>query len=402
MKVRVIGSTKPGYTLPVQDALMFAGHEAGICYMPDDFDAILAEPEKKTMGRVRGTIFSGHHSVAGHPVYNLLFEGIPKIIAMLLNNEQDYNTSEKSGRYTKMGVSEEDAELLEEFGEDPQAIGEEKEIYEKWIVKFTDMIQKEYPQIDPKTVDKLAKENARYFISVFTPATTMGYTVDLRQANYLIGFAEQLYQTPTVDPFLIRLKPYVLELANMLRSVCNVDGLRDNKGRGFSLFATRERCEEFGENYCVNYAGSFAQLAQAHRHRSLTYEMTIPDLSNCTFFVPPIIQDEATRNEYLQDMEKLKGNYPQGMLVKINERGPIEKLVLKCHERLCGAAQLEICRQTNETLKRYINALIAASGNTDLYCYLSPYVNGTKCKFGYYHCDRPCPLGPKNVHTRKI
>ncbi len=402
MKIRVIGSTKPGYVLPVDEALLFAGHEAGICYMPDDFDALLAEPVQKTMGRVRGTVGSGHHSVAGHAYYNLVFEGLPKILAMILNNEHDYNTSEKSARYTKMGVTDEDdfdSELFEDY---PKPVGNEKVIYEKWIAKFTELISKEYPQIEPKTVDKLAKENARYFISVFTPATTMGYTVNLRQLNYLIGFCdEMLKQTPT-DPFMMRLLPWVLYLRKLLSSVADVDGLRDNKGRKFSLFASRYRREEFGENYCTNYDGSFAQLAQAQRHRTLTYEMMIPQLDAAKFFVPPIIRDKAAaREEYLYDMWLLRSNYPQGMLVHINERGTPENFILKCHERLCGAAQLEICHQTNATLEKYISEAVK-SGNPDVFKYLIQYFGKTKCRFGYYACDRPCPLGPQNVYTRKI
>ena len=37
------------------------------------------------------------------------------------------------------------------------------------------------------------------------------------------------------------------------------------------------------------------------------------------------------------------------MLVQVNERGTIENFVLKCTERLCGAAQLEIMEQTQRT-----------------------------------------------------
>ena len=36
----------------------------------------------------------------------------------------------------------------------------------------------------------------------------------------------------------------------------------------------KDRKEEFGENYCTTYLASFAQLAQAQRHRTLIYEMS--------------------------------------------------------------------------------------------------------------------------------
>ena len=384
MKLRVYGSTKPGHILPVYDALMMAGHEAGICYMPDDFDSLLAEPEKRTFARVRGTVGSGHHSVSGHPQYSLILEGIPKILAMLINNEHEYVTSEKSGRYTVMKTE-----------------GKEYEIYSKWVAIFEKLIEEKYPQIDARTRNKLALENARYFISVFTPSTVMGYTASLRQLNYIIGFCEEMYLTPSVDPFMLLLKPYLHELADQLRDICNVEGLRDNKGRGFSLFTNRHRNEFFDECYSTNYMGSFAQLAQAHRHRSITYEMQIPQLNDCCFYVPAIIEDDALREEYLRDMDTLKDNYPQGMVVAINERGTAEAFMLKCHERLCGAAQREICMQTEQTLERYADAC-QASSNYELFDQLKAFRGRTKCQFGYYTCDRPCPLGPKHVFDRLV
>ena len=400
MKLRVIGSTQPGFTLPVDEALLFSGREAGICYMPDDFDALLAEPESRTLARVQGTVGSGHHSVAGHVSYNLILEGLPKIVAMLLNNEHDYNTSEKSARYTKMGVDPDDESTWEILAEVPEPVGVERDIYEKWIDKFARLSLAEYPHLEAKTLDKLAKENARYFISVFTPATTMGYTSNLRQLNYIVGFCDSFLTESSSNPFLIRLRPWVRALRDALYGVVNVDGLRDNKGRQFSLFSHRSHFEEFGENYSTNYFGTFAQLAQAQRHRTLWYEM-IPYLDSCTFFVPPIIQDEATRQEYLADMETLKENFPQGMLVDINERGTPEAFLLKCEERLCGAAQLEICHQTARTLAKYMEGCVL-KGNPFVYKMLAAYNGKTKCQFGHYTCNRPCPLGPQNVYTRKI
>lgn len=384
MKMRILASSKLGYTLPTESALVMAGQEAGICYMKDDFDALLAEPRAKTLKRALGTVSSGHHSVAGHPVYNLVFEGLPKIVAMLLNNEPPYNTSEKSARYTHM-----------------ETTAVEQAIYNKWIGKFRDLIAAKYPQIEPKTVEKLAMENARYFISVFTPATMIGYTADLRQINYLIGWCEELYTRPTEDLFLLKLRPWLVELADMLRDAFNVDGLRDNKGRKFSLFAQRGRRESVDENYSVNYLGTFAQLAQAQRHRTLSYEMQIPNPEACEFYVPPIINDESLRLEYLLDMRILAQNYPQGMLVLINERGTIEDFCLKCHERLCGAAQLEICTQTEATLQKLLRMAMDAD-YPEIFDELSVFDGKSKCQLGYYRCDRPCPLGPQHAFDRLI
>ena len=104
MKIKVIASTKVGNVLTKEEALDFSGKSAGICYLPDTLETLFSEPAEKTEKRTNGNLKSGHHSVFGHATYNLSLEGIPKIIAMILNNEKIYNTSEKSARYTKMEI----------------------------------------------------------------------------------------------------------------------------------------------------------------------------------------------------------------------------------------------------------------------------------------------------------
>ena len=383
MRLTVIGSTQPSFTLPVQQALIFSGHEAGICYMPEDIETLLSESDDVAIRRANATLKSGHHSVMGHATYNFVLEGVPKIIAMLLNNEQEYYTSEKSARYTTMKTT-----------------SQEQKIYEKWISKFETLIRDRYPQIDEKAVHKLALENARYFISVFTPSTTMGYTVNLRQANYIIKWCKDLASRHDENPFLKQLSPYLIELASLLTQTIGVDNLFDNQGRAFTLFSDRERENEFGESYCISYEGTFSQLAQAQRHRSLYYEMRIPDSTKAKYYVPPIIKNDVDRIEYLIDMNVLANRFPQGMLVKINERGTAENFCKKCHERLCGAAQREICIQTHETLRLYLEH--TAESNPEVHQLLNKYEGKTKCQLGCYKCDRPCPLGPVMAFERLI
>ena len=69
----------------------------------------------------------------------------------------------------------------------------EQQLYEKWIKIYQNEIQKEYPQMKEKQVLKLAQENARYLISIFTPATSMEYTVSLRQLNYILLSVIHIY-----------------------------------------------------------------------------------------------------------------------------------------------------------------------------------------------------------------
>ena len=379
MKIKVIASTKVDYVLPKEEAVNFSGKSAGICYLPDTLETLFAEPDEKTMKRANGNISSGHHSVFGHPTYNLSLEGIPKILAMILNNEKMYNTSEKSARYTKMEPSE-----------------QERQLYEKWIELYSQQIASTYPDFDPKKVKKLAQENARYLISVFTPATIMEYTVNFGQLNYIIAWAEDYIENEENTAFSTKLKGVLKEFLQAMPDV-KVEGLDSRfKSREFSLFAKRDRGEEFGENYCTTYLASFAQLAQAQRHRTLSYEMKL--LDNPQYYVPPIIRGTELEKEWLNDISSLSDFFPQGMLVQVNERGTIENFVLKCTERLCGEAQLEIMQQTQATMNKYVNAV----RDKVLYDYLLPYSKGARCTFPGWKCKKPCIFGGKNAMTRVI
>ncbi len=382
MKIEVIGSTKVGYQMSKEEAIDFSGKEAGICYLPDNLEKLLNEDNEKTLKRADRTLKSGHHSVFGHPTYNLSLEGIPKILAMILNNEKVYNTSEKSARYTKMNPSK-----------------EEKELYEKWITIYKQKISEEYPTIDEKRVEKLAQENARYLISVFTPATVMGYTVNFCQLNYLIHWFEDYIEKENETKFSKKLKPVLKEFINELKDLEVEELNSDVKKRKISLFAQRkERKEEFGENYCTTYLASFAQLAQAQRHRTISYEMTL--LDNPQYYIPPIIRGTELEKEWLDDISSLEEYYPQGMLVQVNERGTFENFILKCTERLCGAAQLEIMEQTSKIMEKYLAE--TKETNPEIYQELLPYSKGARCTFPGWKCTTPCVFGAKGAMKRKI
>lgn len=400
MKIKVIGSTKAGYKLSVEESLVFGGKAAGICYMPDNFDAILNEDIEKTRRRIERTLKSGHHSVYDHPTYSFLFEDIPKALAMVLNNEGFYTTSEKSARYTQMNPSE-----------------MEKSLYYKWIDIFKKKILEVYPQIKEKHAEKLAQENARYIISVFTP-TTMEYTVSLRQISCIISmmkrFIDEEKNTPFNNELKECMKAFIKECSEFDIQYLN----SDMKNKRLALFDTRKsRRDEFGENYSVNYSGSFAQLAQAQRHRTLDYRIRIPDENNAEFYVPPIIRKDNSNgnNElestWLQDIQSVSDVFPQGMLIHINERGTYENFILKAKERLCGSAQLEIALQTKDILIKYILALESSDDEknheyNEIKRLLEQYVNKIgennyvavpRCRFPNWRCTAPCIWGAKGL-----
>lgn len=381
MNIKIVASTNIGYKLPKEEAIKFAGKSAGICYLPDNTEKLFSEQEEKTIKRAKNTLNSGHHSVYSHPVYNFVLEGIPKILAMILNNEKMYNTSEKSARYTKM-----------------EATGIEKDLYEKWIGIYEKKISENYENLEEKKVKKLAQENARGIISIFTPATTMEYTVDFRQINYIIHWSEDFIENAENTAFNQKVKKVLKEFISQMPDIIIPELNSNVKNRTFSLFAKRDRAEEFGENYSTNYEASFSELAQAQRHRTIYYEMQIKN--NVSFYIPEIIRNTDLETEWIKDLSLLKDDFPQAMLVKINERGTAENFILKCQERICGAAQLEIMKQTKKTLDKYIEE--TKNTNTEVYKYLLPYSNGARCTFPGFKCTAPCIFGAKNALSRDI
>ena len=53
-------------------------------------------------------------------------------------------------------------------------------------------------------------------------------------------------------------------------------------------------------------------------------------------------------------MRSIKEIYPQGTLVSVTEQGLFEDFVLKSKERMCGRAQLEIMRITEQLTQKFV------------------------------------------------
>lgn len=392
MRAKVVGSTKPGYHIQIDDILNFSGTAAGICYMPNNWQALQEEPISVKVKRVKACIKYGHHSVMDHVFFNFVFEDIPKFLAMILNNEKVYTTSEKSARYTIMKTSDAEGKL-----------------YQKWIKIFKNRIWAIYPHLSETQVTKLAQENARYLISVFTPATTMMHTISFRQLNLIIHWMKKYVDEGGSDEFSLKVKSVITEFLNtkiddseMTINDLAIENLNDGcKNRHLSIFGlSYARREQYGECYCTNYTASLAYFAQAQRHRTIYYEMSKPT-STSSFYIPPIISRTDYVNSWLEDIKSLKDFYPQGMLVNINERGTMDDFILKCSERLCGHAQLEIATQCKQTMKRYLEILYFEK-SMDLYYRLLPYARGPRCTFPNWKCNQPCVFGSANALKRLI
>lgn len=381
-------------TFNKDEAIKLSGKIAGVCYDEEGFDHLMLEDEEKTIKRANKTLNNGHHSVFGHVNLSLNLQGVPKILAMTLNNEHEYTTSEKSGRYTPV-IRTEGSIITEK----------EEELYNKWVEIFKIKIKNEYGDVfNDFKIQTLAQENARSLVTVFMP-TTLIYTTSLRQINYIASWMERYIKEngESKDKFKSELSSSMegflseLDKLNIL-----IPGLMTNdKNRSFSLFGSNldNKKDYFGDVYSTNYKMSFAGLAQAQRHRTLDYKMERTDEKE--YFVPPILEnDPVLVNEWLHDIESVKDVIPNGELVLVNENGNYENFILKCQERLCTAAQLEIMRQTRDTLLKYRDAL--KESDSPLYEDIEKYTHGARCTFPNFECSKPCKFKEGITLTRKI
>ena len=373
----------------LKDLEINGGHSANICYTAKNYDEILKEPIEKTLNRADGNKKNRHHSVFGHDTIQIYFENIPKLLAMMINNEHEYNTSEKSGRYTTM------------FGTE-----EENELYRKWHKIFKEEITKVYPDnvyLTPAMIDKKAKENARYLLSVFM-RTKLKYTTSFRQLNYIYDFTIKMLNEDTNNPLIQELKPYLKEFQKALLSTGFIDqDIKDYRNRHFSLIQDDNTYDDhFSRSYSVNYDATFVALADLLRHRTLDYSLSLKETKE--YYVPIIIRDnDYLSQEWLKDISSLS-DYPQGLLVNVNETGKYEDFILKLFERICTAPQLEVMQITKEVLTKYVNTLKASKSPNDqkIYAELVKYSHGSRCTFPNFTCPSECKFKEGISLTRKI
>ena len=380
-------------TFDKNEAIMLSGKIAGVCYDKEGFTHLINEPAERTMRRIDMTLNNGHHSVYDHILINFNLQNLPKILAMVLNNEHQYTTSEKSARYTP--VVRQDGSIITE---------DEERLYNKWLNIFKIKIKSQYGYIyNDSKIQKLAQENARYLVTVFMP-TQMIYSTSFRQINYIASWMQEYMKSTDMNNEFERklafsMKEFIEELDRV--NVLEEGLLRNEKHRTISLFGKNldAKEEHFGDVYSTLYKGSLAEYAQAQRHRTLDYQMEFLDKKE--YYIPPIIADDQMLvDEWLGDMQIVRGVNPQGELVKISEVGKYEDFILKCKERLCSGAQLEIAEQTRATLLRYKKAL--EESGSPLAQDIQKYSHGARCTFPDFDCTSDCKFTEGKKLVRRI
>lgn len=382
-----------------RELTFLSGKFAGTCYAADGYETVKTQPADKIMKRAASTAASGHHSVFQHSMVTMEIQ-CPKIIAMLLNSIGVSNTSEKSARYTRMQPA---TEL-------------EAELYEKWHGIFTDRIHEMYGErFTERERDKLANENARYMLSVFCP-TSMVYSLPFRNIFYVIDWAGAMQENlqGMSGGFNKRLEK---ELQNLVRALSAVVGgqenFHDNKNEYFRFMPVQangqyddDNLEYFGDVYTAKFYASFAQVAQEQRHRTLRVKMNFSgkEPGEYGYYVPEILDSEDLKQAWLKDISSVGGEYPQGMMVSVTEQGLFEDFVLKCKERMCGRAQLEIMRITERLTEKFIKNRqnLSAANQKRLKSITENEKPCARCRYADFVCREGCKWGAEGALNRKI
>lgn len=448
---------------------VLSGRAAGICYMPDKY--MVSEngykDTEKAKNRAKSTASRGHHSIFDHGYISYIIT-TSKMMAIVLNSLGVYTTSEKSARYTAMKAN----------------TPEEQEKYDKWKLKIRETILDNMPSIDDSIIKtrllkaleknettsklnikainmdvkagcaiygveyesvkpiideimsnikesddlpscKLAQENARYMLSVFTP-TVLQYTMSYRQTALVIDYLDKFYleNKENTNNFYREVALEAKELSEQFKSQFKRLAVHDTKNQCIRLMSDTHGTGKYAkkdslcDSYTITYMASFAALAQEVRHRTLRYSFEMLSNDNCTsvqkYYVPKIVKAAGLSNEWLEDIESLESVVPQGTLIKCTEQGLVEDFALKCKERCCSRAQLEVAEITKETLEKfgkeaYKNSDNLCESNKDLIKSMVEYnvFSGAvtikpRCKFGDFKCTDKCTFGSAKCFDRIV
>lgn len=376
-----------------------SGKYAGTCYAAEGYETIRTQPVEKAMKRAANTAVSGHHSVFQHSMVTMEVQ-CPKIIAMLLNSIGVSNTSEKSARYTKMRPETE----------------REGELYEKWHTILAEQIREVYGErFTDRERDKLAYENARYMLSVFCP-TSMVYSLPFRNIFYVLDWAGKMRRNLLEQKggFNERLAAELQSLLEALSAVVGKqENFHDNKNESFRFMPVQatgqlddDNQEYYGDVYTAKFYASFAQVAQEQRHRTLRVKINFSgkEPGEYGYYVPEILQEETLRKQWLEDISSVGEQYPQGMLVSVTEQGLFEDFVMKCKERMCGRAQLEIMRITEGLVERFVqnSQNLSQANQTRLASITENDKPCARCGYTDFTCAEGCKWGLKEALCRKI
>lgn len=408
--------TKDG-KVDLKEAFKYSGIKAAWCYKkgtttPNN----IREMSDENLIRMGIDTFLNDHGTPDEH-YNISIEitGIPKLMCMILNDEHQYTTCERSLRYTKVLPGEYITPL-------------EVELYNKWLVIFQEVLKNNYGNFFLKTnhnneekamenMQKIAQENARQFVSILTP-TSIAYTAPWYQWQKIGTFLQQMSENPQTKLEKLAV-PYAKELIEQLLSLNVIVKTKDavalypplsdkvsqkrellyqnNKGIKLSLFAENNifsginKPNDFGASINYNTTLSYSAVAQLQRHRTSDVEIATPTYYD--FFIPEFIKETSYINEYINDMLKVQELNPQGQKIPTNIVSSLKNVIeFMGKERACDRAQQEIeSWYTAKFLPDIIEGLSQRPEYQKEYQLLkSKYLDKCRCAYPTYHCPNPC------------
>lgn len=403
--------------LDQKQALIYSGLKASWCYKKGTAtpESIRESSIDTLIRRGLETFLNDHGTPNEHFEVSIEVTRIPKLLCMILNDEHQYTTCERSFRYTKVLPSDSITDL-------------EVELYNKWYDISLNIFKEKYRTFflteaknDEKRaleiMQKMAQENARQFISVLA-TTSIAYTAPWYQFQKIATFLMDMIKNPITNLEKI-VVPYAKDFINQLidlkiilltkdaiKIYPNIEEkirddrkwlYRNNKNIKLSLFASNNlfsginKPNAFGAAINYNSYMSFSAFAEAQRHRTSDFELE--ELGEFRYFIPEFIKGTSYEAEYRKDMLKLNNSYPQGQMVKVNVTSSLKNIIeFMGKERACDKAQQEIENwYVNQFVPDIVNGLEKMNEYEKEYLILKKeYLNKCRCAYPTYHCPNPC------------
>ena len=371
----------------------WVGKIANTCYMKGSFEELFSQSREKAEKRAIGCSENGHHSVFDHMVVTLQIEGINKVTAMVLNSVGMYATSERSGRYCEFkGFCDRDEAL-----------------YSKWKERILNSLEGS-ETLTSFEKEKIANENARYFISSFAENTEMIYTVNIRMLSYFLEWSSLVIRYVDENDledwkrdFYFSLSKQLKELSYLIRKKVfdyyHITPLVDNKRGKFDFLVDlsdeKIPLEFINTTEFYGYPDAMSIVCLGHKVRSRVLDIRFALKKTPTYYVPSLINTLNLADEWLEDMRSIEDLYPQGLEVATYECGSKVKFFrYQVTERLCNHTLNETCQQVLRQAEfihtckdsKYINNFFNEDGSVK-----------TKCQLG--KCTNPCSKS-KNLKER--
>lgn len=401
-------------TYDLESALCYTGIKAAWCYKGGKTtqETIRACSKEENIVRGAKTFISDHGTPGEHAIVNLEIIGLSKLMCMILNDEHQYTTCERSLRYTKVKVG---------YGVTEQEV----ELYDKWYEISKDLFEKNHmeafllnakDETDAKIqIGKIAQETARYMVSVKI-SSSIAYSAPWYQMQKIAIFLKELIDHPVneleklvrdeaqeiVDALVE--KNVVLTTEKALAIIPELKNeikdsrtwlYKNNKQIKLSLFAENNEFSgidlpnEFGASINYNTKLSFPCVAQLQRHRTIDVEIRVP--KKFKIFIPPIILENNLENEWINDLNLVAKDFPNGQLVDVNINGSLKNIMsFVAKERACTKSQQEI---EDFFVNRFLPDIIEGLDDKVYHTFkekLQKCQNKCRCAYPNFTCPSPC------------